>query len=87
MRTVLELTLLFTLALVSVSYATVRDELLYLKLQCHKFGYAKVTVNDLGAIASIKLKPPRKSRPKLISDPGQPYFVKTEPLMLPKMEH
>jgi len=58
MRTVLEFTLFFTLAIVSVSYALARDELLELQLKCHLYGYAQITVDELGTVKSIKLKAP-----------------------------
>ncbi|WP_298860361.1 hypothetical protein [uncultured Gimesia sp.] len=82
MRTVLELSLLFTLAIVSVSYALVRDELLELKLQCHSYGYAKISVDELGAVESIKLKKPDELRTTPASTPrtnqDQMHFVKIE---------
>lgn len=79
MRTVLELTLLFSLAIVSVCYAYARDELLALKLKCHEYGYAKVNVTEHGAISSITLKPPHKVKPILLEEPDQAHFVKIEP--------
>ena len=82
MRTVLEVSLLFTLAIVSVSYAIVRDELLELKLKCHLYGYAKISVNELGAVESIKLKPPGELGPTPTSTPttkqDRLHFVKLE---------
>ncbi|MCH9654838.1 MAG: hypothetical protein K0U86_19335 [Planctomycetes bacterium] len=78
MRTVLEVSLLFTLAIVSVSYAIVRDELLELKLQCHLYGYAKITVNELGTVQSIKLNAPSELGLAPKSDRNQKPLIAIE---------
>lgn len=75
MRTVLELTLLFTLAIVSVSYAVVRDELHDLQLKCYHYGYAKVKVDPSGSVQSIKLKMPTRAKSDSVSDLDQTQFV------------
>lgn len=78
MRTVLELTLLFTLAIVSVSYSIVRDELHDLQLKCYYYGYANVKVDPTGSVQSIKLKKPSRAESESVPEFDSPQFVNLE---------